>query len=582
MKRLLLLVFFWPVSPSFALERTPRPLSSPRWCAGAAVFEGAPIVVGGREKDRYLDAAEYLDPVTTEWNRLRPLSRSRACPGLAVTPQGLFAVGGEDEAGPTDAVELFDSRTREWRELPRLPAPLTRAGVAAYRGAVVVLGGLGPKGPSSAVWILHRDAKRWEALPPLPAARWDFPAVSGTNGLYLVGGMEGDVYQPAPTARVDEYFLSGKIASRGALPSPRSGAAASLWLGRLVTAGGVGPDGKAMATFGSFDLKNSSWTAVCRLDHPRRHMSIAVWNGGVLAAGGADGSNSGRSGYTLFDAATGSCTGMVDPVYDEHGVAYSGIDRQEPAAAAYVLRPARAHDLAIVIGIRNYETLPLVPYADADAEAVAEQFRTLGFSTGSVKVLIDSDATFTDLSAALEGWLPRAARPDSRVYLYFSGHGAPSVGDGAAYLVPRDGDPEYLKSTAVPLEKLVARLGTLRIAHAYVLLDSCFSGSGARSVIAKGLRPLIAVKKTAVSDRVSILAASAGNQAAGSSDTRRHGLFTFHLLAGIRGAADADADGRITLKELHEYIFRRVKDEAKTANRDQTPMLDSLVPDREF
>lgn len=582
MKRLWLGALLAAMLPEPALGLPPRPLSSPRWCAGAAAFEGAPVVVGGRELDRYLDDVEYLDPVTKEWNRLRPLTRARACAGVAVTSQGIFVVGGEDQAGPTDAVELFDSRTREWRALPSLPVRLTRAGVAAHAGAVVVLGGLGTDGPSRAVWILRRGAKRWEALPPLPAPRWEFPAVGGSSGIRLVGGLEGDAARPASTARVDEYALSGTISALGVLPFPLSGAAAAVWRGRLVVAGGAGPDGKAASFFNSFDQASSSWTAICALQHPRRHLSLAAWSGGLLAAGGARDSSLGRTGYSFIDAEGGACGVSVEPNRDSHGVAYSGPDREERYAVAYPMAPARAHDLAVIVGIRRYVTLPHVPYADADAEAVAERFRALGFSTASIKVLIDSDAGFSDLSAALDGWLPKAARPDSRVYVYFSGHGAPSVGDGAAYLVPRDGDPEYLKSTAFPLDRLVARLGALRIAHAFVFLDSCFSGTGSRSVIAKGLRPLVAVRKRAVSGRVSVLSAAAGNQAAGSADARRHGLFTFHLLAGMGGAADANADGRVTLRELHEYLFRRVKDEAAAANRDQTPVLESASPDREI
>lgn len=582
MKHLFSLILCAVAVPSFALERWPRPLSSPRWCAGAVVYEGSPVVIGGREKDRFLNDVEYLDPVTMEWNRLRPLSRARACAGLSVTEDGIFAVGGEDEGGPIDSVELFDSRTREWRVFPKLPMPLTRAGVASIQGSVVVLGGLGPRGPSSAVWMLRRGAKSWQALPPLPAARWDFPAVGGTRGIYLAGGLEGDSTNTIPTARIDEYRLSGEIVSRGAFPTSRSGSAVTMWRGRLVSVGGIGANGKALRSFDSFDLKTSSWTTICSLPHARRHMSVTVWNGGVLAAGGAADSNLGRTGYMYFGGATRACGGMSEVNVDSHGAAYVGIDRQESDATVHPTRPERAHDLAIIVGIRSYETLPAVPYADADAEAVAEQFREFGFSTAAIKILIDSDATFTDLTAALEGWLPRVVRPDSRVYIYFSGHGAPSVGDGAAYLVPRDGDPEYLKSTAVPLNKLIAGLGKLRIAHAYVLLDSCFSGTGSRSVIAKGLRPLVVVKKPAVSDKVSILAAAAGDQAAGSSDSHRHGLFTFHLLAGIRGAADANTDGRVTLREIHEYLFRRVKDEARTANREQMPVLDTLSPDREF
>ena len=42
------------------------------------------------------------------------------------------------------------------------------------------------------------------------------------------------------------------------------------------------------------------------------------------------------------------------------------------------------------------------------------------------------------------------AGEDSTVYFYYSGHGAPDLKTGQAYLVPWDGDAQFLKDTALP------------------------------------------------------------------------------------------------------------------------------------
>ena len=37
-----------------------------------------------------------------------------------------------------------------------------------------------------------------------------------------------------------------------------------------------------------------------------------------------------------------------------------------------------------------------------------------------------------------------------------------------------------------------------------------------------------------------------------------HGVFTYYLVTGLRGAADANADGIITIRELYDYVYRKV------------------------
>ena len=54
---------------------------------------------------------------------------------------------------------------------------------------------------------------------------------------------------------------------------------------------------------------------------------------------------------------------------------------------------------------------------------------------------------------------------------------------------------------------------------------------------------------------------------------KRHGLFTYVLLAGIRGEADADGDHAITVAELERYAIEHVKRTAGTMDREQMPVV---------
>lgn len=151
----------------------------------------------------------------------------------------------------------------------------------------------------------------------------------------------------------------------------------------------------------------------------------------------------------------------------------SDVDRI-PAFAA----KARPNDVAVVIGIERYQKLPLARHAKADAETVAKYLRALGYPARNVEVLFNDQATLTGIKVALESWLPSRVQSDSRVLVYYAGHGSPDPVTGEAYLVPHDGDPALLKDTAYPLKTLYAKLADLKAGQVVVTLDSCFSGQG--------------------------------------------------------------------------------------------------------
>ena len=244
--------------------------------------------------------------------------------------------------------------------------------------------------------------------------------------------------------------------------------------------------------------------------------------------------------------------------------------RLQPAFAG----PEAADDYAVIVGIENYPDLPAATYAERDAAAAKEFVHALGVPERNIVLLTGSRATKTGIEKTVEDWLPNNVSEKSRVYFFYSGHGAPDPKTGSAYLLPSDGDPQYLARTGYPLKELYFQLGQSKAKSVLIALDSCFSGAGGRSVIAKGTRPLVGKVDTAVQPegKVSVLSASAGDQTSGADDAAGYGLFTYNLLQGLNGAAK-DGEGRVTLKSLYGYLKPRVQDDARRANRDQTPQL---------
>jgi hypothetical protein len=247
----------------------------------------------------------------------------------------------------------------------------------------------------------------------------------------------------------------------------------------------------------------------------------------------------------------------------------SEIDKPEIAASERIMGN---NDLAVIIGIEGYSNLPKSEYSYDDARLVKEYAKALGFRERNIEMITDEKATKTTIEKSLEVWLRNKAKSDSRVLVYYSGHGAPDPATGESYIVPYDGDPSYLSVTGYPLKRLYEKLGSLPTAEVIVVLDACFSGAGGRSVLAKGARPLVMTTTTAVSyPNMAVLSATQGAQISTSSPERGHGVFTYYFLKALK-------EGKTNIADIYESIKPQIEDEAKQINVQQSP---SINPDVE-
>ena len=229
---------------------------------------------------------------------------------------------------------------------------------------------------------------------------------------------------------------------------------------------------------------------------------------------------------------------------------------------------------ALVIGIERYRDLPAPGGARADAERFAALAKsTLGVPERNILLALDDRASRGDLEKHLR-WLENNVPAGGRIYLFFAGHGAPDAASGTSYLLPFDADPADLPGTALKVSEVTTRLGRTKARDVVAFLDSCFSGTGGRSVLAAGTRPLVPVAKLEAAPRVSVLAAVTGAQISGAIAGGKEGLFSHYLVEALGDAkADIDGDGQISLRELHDWIRPRVEREAKRDSRDQVPSL---------
>jgi hypothetical protein len=109
-------------------------------------------------------------------------------------------------------------------------------------------------------------------------------------------------------------------------------------------------------------------------------------------------------------------------------------------------------------------------------------------------------------------------------------------------------------------------LALSRATKAVLILDCCFGGAVGEAFLRGGVDDQLSL--TSRGRGTYIMTAATAIQTAQEKEGDRNGVFTKHLINGIRGgAADEDGDGYVTVGELYNYVHREV-----LADSPQEPM----------
>jgi hypothetical protein len=249
-------------------------------------------------------------------------------------------------------------------------------------------------------------------------------------------------------------------------------------------------------------------------------------------------------------------------------------------------RETRKNVWAVVIGIDKYRKNRDLKYAVNDARAFYDHLiRNNRIPAENVTLLINQDAHIIQLRSILGTHLKNKAGKEDMVIIYFAGHGACEKdvmspdGDGLEkYILPHDADPKDLYGSALPMSEVSRIFNRIRSERLIFIADACYSGAtGGRTISLTGMRANIS---DAFLDRIAtgkgrvILTASGANEVSGEDDELQHGVFTYFLLEGLRGEADTDRDGIITVDEVYRYVSRKVP---RATGQEQHPVKKGIV-----
>ncbi len=219
----------------------------------------------------------------------------------------------------------------------------------------------------------------------------------------------------------------------------------------------------------------------------------------------------------------------------------------------------------VIIGVARYPNKKSLNFTDDDAfrfHSFVKSPEGGALKDEQIKLLIDETATKKNILDALKSLSQRADEDDTFLF-YFSGHG---VSGG---FLPHD----YLDaSTVVEHEEVMDILSKSKAKSKIVIADACHSGSmiAHRGVTEEAVieNYYNAIQKS--EGGLILLMSSKGEETSLENKGLRQGVFSFYLLKGLKGAADADMDKIICAKELFDYVKANV---SSYTNYFQTPVI---------
>ena len=225
--------------------------------------------------------------------------------------------------------------------------------------------------------------------------------------------------------------------------------------------------------------------------------------------------------------------------------------------------------VALLIGVGTYEHPDaLKPLVSAPKDVAAMQRILNNEQMGEfseVISLIDPDPM--QMQEAIET-LYRDRAKDDLVLLFFSGHGIKDDSGRlhfATRLTRKTPKGDLIQSTAVPARFVQEIMGKSRSRRQVIILDCCFSGAFDPALNAKD-DGSVDLQKLGAEGRV-VLTSSSSTQYSFEQQGSDLSIYTRFLVEGIEtGAADRDNDGKVSVRELHEYASQKVQEMAPTMN----------------
>lgn len=229
---------------------------------------------------------------------------------------------------------------------------------------------------------------------------------------------------------------------------------------------------------------------------------------------------------------------------------------------------------AVIVGVAKYrEPKSRLNYCDDDA------YKIYGFLKSpeggalpdeQITLLIDEDANGNNIKNAIRNFTQKAGKNDAFL-LYYSGHGSPNNLLGEDYSVNSSGTVSH--------SFINQNIANSKAKYTYCIIDACHSGNismksskstGAKSIAQlENSEPFYTALNQSKKGSVFILS-SKGTETSLETGNKRQGIFSYYFINGLKGNADYNNDGIISVTEVFDYTQKNV---VKYSKNRQNPIM---------
>jgi hypothetical protein len=227
---------------------------------------------------------------------------------------------------------------------------------------------------------------------------------------------------------------------------------------------------------------------------------------------------------------------------------------------------------ALVVGVAEYPKFSPLTYTTEDAKKIYAFFRSPdggAVPDNQIKLLLNKEATADNIVLEM-GNLFEQADSNDLIIFYYAGHGV----EGAFVPYDSDGKKENLLSHAV----VNSLLSDSPAKFKFCIADACHSGSYSISYNdykSNGYKMGEAASRSGVDSRnrikefyssfanvkggLAVMMSSAAEEVSLEATKLKQGVFSYFFIQGMRGNADENENGIVTVSELHNYISSQVQ-----------------------
>jgi protein O-mannosyl-transferase len=234
----------------------------------------------------------------------------------------------------------------------------------------------------------------------------------------------------------------------------------------------------------------------------------------------------------------------------------------DQASAATAAVQAGGQTYALLVGISKYAKPELsLQFANADASVFSkllESPRGGSVPNDNVLLLTDEKATTAAVRNGFQDFLKRRAGKNDTVVILIAGHG--TVDSKDAFILTYDSDPQDLKSTALGMDELQSLFEEQlnKVGRVLLFVDVCKAGTIGtihNTTVASNVQQLGDIQ----GDLFGLLASRPREVSLeGPEFGGGHGVFSYFVIKGLEGAADANHDGVVDADELIKYVSDQV------------------------